>query len=943
VTGLLEREHELAALDGALADARTGRGCLVVVEAAAGLGKTRLLQAARERAAAAGLSPLAARATELELTFPFALARQLFGPSLASLPDGEREALLDGAAGAARGALGLGAAGDRPADPFAVLHGLYWLTAVLAEREPLLLAIDDAHWADPASLDFLGFLLPRLEELPVAVVVAFRPGEGVGASALARLSTDDAARRLEPAALGDAAAEALLTAELGTAPAPAFTAVCRELSGGNPFLLCELARTVRAQAIAPTDAEVGRVRELAPERVARTVLLRLARLSPEAQAVARAVVVLGDDPDPRLVAAFAELDPGAVAQAADALRSVVILEAAGPLRFVHPLVRTALDAELPRGERAGAHARAVGLLRAAGAPPERLASHLLATEPSGEPATVEALLAGARRALADGAPASAIAYLLRALREPPAGEVRAAVIGSLTTAVIRASDHATWAEVEAEVLAEFERTPALKSRCATAVSAWLALRGRFDEAVALLESAIEVAVAQDDVDRAFRLEGQLGTLAQLPVAEASARLRRYDGRIPAGSAAQRLDAAFRARWAIADGSAEEAVAFARRALGADGRIFREQSDVLAPSELIIVLLLAERFDEARRGLAHAFAHARERNAIPEQVAAWMLSAGVPFFTGALDEAEADMRQALHLATLGGMSVALPAIGMMLALILAFRGEAAAAEEQLAAMGATGEIPDLPLLNLLLFIRAMLRFDQGRPGESAADALELLEREQRWVTSVGAVVPVRAVAVRALVALGERERALALAAAELAEGRRWGTPGSIAMGLCAMGTATGGSEGIALLQEAVAVGERSGMLRHRATALLALGSALRRANRRADAREPLRRGLEVARRHGATGLAKSARDELLACGERVRRHTPLGAASLTPSERRVAEMAAGGLTNRQIAQRLYLTVKTIETHLGAAYDKLGIRSRRELAQALGASRPDAAGC
>ena len=124
-------------------------------------------------------------------------------------------------------------------------------------------------------------------------------------------------------------------------------------------------------------------------------------------------------------------------------------------------------------------------------------------------------------------------------------------------------------------------------------------------------------------------------------------------------------------------------------------------------------------------------------------------------------------------------------------------------------------------------------------------------------------------------------------------------------------------------------------RHRrAIALVELGSALRRASRRAEARAPLREGLELARRCGAGGLARRAYDELTATGEKVRHWTPIGVESLTPSERRVAEMAANGMTNRQIAQSLFLTVKTIETHLAATYDKLGIRSRQRLPDALG---------
>jgi DNA-binding CsgD family transcriptional regulator len=933
--GLLERERELAALDAVLAEARRERGRLVAIEAPAGLGKTRLLHAARRRAADAGMAVCSARATELERDFPYALVRQLLAARLLALADAEGERLFDGAVAAARDALGLGrpeATARAHYDAFAVLHGLYWLTAALAERGPLLLAADDLQWADPASLDFLAFLLPRLEELPVALVVAGRPGEG-DAERLARLATDDAAVRLTPAALGDGAVTTLLAALLGCTPEPAFAAACRRAAGGNPFLLGELARTVVAERIAPTDAEAERVAGLAPDRVAQVVRLRLAGLPPETAAVARSLAVLGDDAEPRLVADHAGLPPETVATAADQLREVGLATPGRQLRFTHPLLRTALDAELQRGERAEAHARAADLVRADGGSPERIAAHLLESDGRGDREAVTTLLAAAERAMATGAPRAALAYLGRALREPPPAGMRTDVLGALTTASIRASDHAAWSAIEAEVLAELDRSPALRVRWAARVASWLTLSGRAEQAIELLASAIEVADAEADVDRAFRLEGQLATVAQLSPTPVHRPLQRYEGRITPGSSAERFHAASNARRALAEGSAEEATAHARAALADDGRIFSEQGDLLAAAEVVMVLVFAERLDEARQAVAQAWRHARARNAVPELVGAALVSSGVSCFSGNLADSEADVRQALALATDGGLLAAQPALTMLLALTATLRGDGESAERQLAAAGMTGPVPDLPMFNSVLLVRGMLRLDQGRAREAADDVLELTRRKHRWLTGSMAMVPVGAVGVRALVAVGERERALELAAAELEAGRRWGTPGSVATGLSALGFATGGAEGLALMEEAAALVEQSTMTRQRALVPLTLGTALRRAGRRADAREPLRRALEVARRHGAAGIARAARDELLACGEKVRRHAPLGVESLTPSERRIAELAADGLTNRQIAQTLYLTVKTIESHLGAAFDKLGIRSRRQLGEAL----------
>jgi DNA-binding NarL/FixJ family response regulator len=165
-------------------------------------------------------------------------------------------------------------------------------------------------------------------------------------------------------------------------------------------------------------------------------------------------------------------------------------------------------------------------------------------------------------------------------------------------------------------------------------------------------------------------------------------------------------------------------------------------------------------------------------------------------------------------------------------------------------------------------------------------------------------------------------------------RQWGTPRAVGIGLHATGVVRGGEKGIALLRQAVATLERSPARLEHAKALTDLGAALRRANRRAEARDPLRQALEMARRGGALAVAKQAHDELEATGERLPRFAPSGVESLTPSERRVARLAAEGLTNREIAQNLFLTVKTVETHLSHAYSKLDIGSRAELEGALG---------
>ncbi|HEU4702343.1 MAG TPA: AAA family ATPase, partial [Conexibacter sp.] len=714
MSALLERETELAELDAAIAAACAGAGSLVVLEAPAGLGKTRLLHAARERGSAAQMHVLAARATELERDFPFALVRQLYEPALAPLDASARETLLDGAAGAARGALGIAheEAAAQP-DTFAILHGLYWLAAGLAEQQPLLLAVDDAHWSDTASLDALAFLLPRLEELPLLLVLACRPDEAGAKSGLARIATDALARRLTPGALSPAAADALLAEQLGQTPEPAFAATCHEVSGGNPFLLCELARTLASEQIRPDAAQAPRVRALAPERVSRTVEVRLARLSPAAQAVARAVVVLGDDADGRLVAELAGLDGALVAPAADELRTASILDAGAALRFIHPLVRTALAAELPAGERAAAHAQAVELLRARGASAQQLATHLIATDPRGERETAHTLLAAARAALATGAPRSAIAYLNRALREPPPDDLRPRVLSSLITAGIRGSDPDVFATVLPEVLSALEQDPSLRVRWGSKLTIWMILNGRAGDAQGLLERAIETADEQGDVEAAFRLEAQLNLLARRSLPAARARLLPYLNRIPPEGPSARLAAALETEWHAFDGTAEDAIGAARRALAEDGRIFVEQPEFFSPGRPVLALRYADQFDEAQRAADWALTYARQRGATPELVAAQWMQGALAWSRGDLARAEADVRHGLEIARLGRLGAAELIVRALLVGVLVMRGELDAAEGELEAGGLTGNVPEVFVFSIVLAARGQLRYEQGR--------------------------------------------------------------------------------------------------------------------------------------------------------------------------------------------------------------------------------------
>ena len=341
---LVEREGDLARIDGALARARDGRGVLMVVEGPAGVGKTSLLADARAVADATGMRVLRSRGAELEREFAFGVVRQLVEPALRGMDDPAE--LFRGPAGVAAGLLGLPGAPERTGasfadqdSSFAVLHGLYWLCADLAERRPLCVIVDDAHWADTPSLRFLGFLVPRLEELPVALVVAARPAEArEEAAVLEALAADPAAEAIAPAPLTPAGVSELVEAELGEAPDAAFAEACHRATGGLPFLVRQLVTRLREDGVAPTAAAAPLVGRFGGSAVGRWTLVRLGRLPPAAGQLARALAVL-EAADLARAAALAGLDPDEAADAADALAAVAILAPGRPLAFAHPMVR----------------------------------------------------------------------------------------------------------------------------------------------------------------------------------------------------------------------------------------------------------------------------------------------------------------------------------------------------------------------------------------------------------------------------------------------------------------------------------------------------------------------------------------------------------------------------------------------------------------------------
>ncbi|WP_229856713.1 AAA family ATPase [Nocardioides flavus (ex Wang et al. 2016)] len=323
--GLVDRDRELALLRTRLDELADGTSGCLLVEGPAGIGKTRLLDEVRTLAVAAGVWVRSARSSALEQDFAWGVVRQLFGTG-------------------AEDALGHD-------ERFAVLRGLCELTTQLAEEAPFVLCVDDVQRCDEASLQFLAYLVRRLEGLPVLVVLAMRTGEPNRADDLAELVADETLTVVRPAPLTEEGTAALVADRLGPG-ADTFVATCHRMTSGNPLLLRQLLRALADQGIPPDAAHVDTVRAVGSRAIASLVTLRLRRMPAGVTTVARAVAMLGPTADLLSVADLAQLPEEDVAAALDLLARSEILLDGHPLDFVNPLVRDAIHADVPTGERA---------------------------------------------------------------------------------------------------------------------------------------------------------------------------------------------------------------------------------------------------------------------------------------------------------------------------------------------------------------------------------------------------------------------------------------------------------------------------------------------------------------------------------------------------------------------------------------------------------------
>ena len=926
---LLERDDEHRVLERAVEQAGLGNGGAVLVEGQAGVGKTELLRLAASLGEAGGRRVMRGRGSELDRSFGFGVVRQLLERCVRESPD-----LLTGGAEPA-GAVFTATQGDATDAEglFARLHGLYWLAANVASREPLVLVADDLHWADTASLRWLVFLAERIEDLPVLLVAATRPAEPGADLAL----LDVLASRSEivrPAPLSASAAAELVRARLPDA-VEQFSAACHQATGGNAFLLGELLAELADQGAAGTAAESTGIFEFDSERVGHAVRRRLRLMSDDATAVARSVAVLGPPTPLGDVAALTELDDEAVNGAAEALvaAGVLIADRDVELDFVHPVVRSAVYGQISPLERQRLHRRAAALMQARKAESERVGRHVLRLAPAGDPARVAVLRSAARDAAARGAADAAIDYLQRALDEPPPQAQRGAVLHELGLAEATDRRREDF-ERHLREAAAITDDPRARSRIALDLGRAVASCGEFRGSVEIFHEALG-GVANGDDELLVALEAEMLAMAfheftctELVAPYWERRFAQLEAREPLAS---RTLAPLALAVAASLGPAGEAIALVQRALDV-GRFEAPNSVIVGAigNSLIYAGALSQAARVYRESITAAET-AGNRLAI-----AWQstMRAKASVRLGEIRRAEAEARLALRVFEEGSGE---PGVAWCVAHLL----------DALLARGALDEAAELvdrhlvgasaaPTLPVALLRTSLAHFHlaAGQP----ALALQEAQAAGRLVSATISnpyCCDWRSAAALALSALDRDDEARAVAEDELDDARRFGVSAAEGASLRTLGLVIGGTDGIQTLRDSVAVLERAeGQLEH-GRSLLELGAALRRAGIRAEARDVLRAALDETARLGASGLADRAHEELIAAGARPRRDRRLlsGRESLTASEDRIAVLAAEGLSNREIAQRQFVTVKAVEWHLRNVYRKLDISSRQELPEAL----------
>lgn len=921
---LVDRESELRRLVRCLDDALAASAGPALIEGAAGIGKSALLAEIRRQATRRGMRVLSARGSLLEKEYGFGALRQIFDPVLARSE--LRETVLAGAAATAATVFDAtaGAASAAPEGMFGVLHGAYWMTVNLSSEQPLAICIDDIQWVDAGSLRFLAYLVRRLEGIPVAVFATLRTGESYGPDEelIAELTAEPSTVMIAPEPLSLSGVAELVRAGLGEDADAIFVTACHRTTGGNPLLLRQLLRALEADQVRPIAAHADTVRAIGSRAISSLVLRRFLRLPEASRSVARAVAVLGDGASLPSVSALAGHDEAATAAAISALARAEVLRGDFPIGFVHPLVEAAVYGDIPSGERELQHERAAAVLASAGAPPERIAAQLMFSTRRGSQQAVQTLRDAARREVERGAADSAISYLVRALQEPPDAADLPFVQLELGRVETMANGPAAVEHLSAAYAALDD--PALRAQAAVELTRTLVFASTPGRATAFARSAVEDLdeAMVDERQHLVALERVAGFMHDLdPAVYDAAHTPEIVG---TGIGARALAATLAWECLIAGQDRDRAIELASFAIegGALQQVDTGLLWVVAGNVLGLSGLDTDDF------WAAALSDAYSRGGLFAALGIHLWHGFCQWKTGDLREAQQSFLNCTEQNELWGAArVGQPYVDAFMIRVLLDRGDLAAARAHLDAIATRDPIGEGA--RLVAESEALVRFAEGRLDAAlasieAAESLMTVIHNPVWRSAAQLKAPI-------LAALGRTDEAIEITERELAAARTWGTPALIGTTLRILGQLTSDS---AALREAVEHLQTTSARLQFAQALAALADQLSRERSHTDSEvvRLRRRALHLAHVCGADGLATEVSSLLALAGIRVG-YASTVETTLTTNELRIARLAADGAVDREIAQSLFITPRTVQLTVASVCSKLGIDSLGALKEAL----------
>ncbi len=906
----LERATELEQLAALLDHAQSGRGQVCVVEGPTGIGKSRLLEACAELADARSMQVLRVRCSELTRDYPFGVVQNLFGPELVRADRAMRARLMQGPASLAEPVFGQGVATDE----FAVLHGLYWLTVNFVEQRPLAVLVDDLPWADESSQRFFAYLAERLDDLRIALVVTIRTGDPGSESPLVGSVWDAATiAAIRPTALSVEATTALLSLALhGREVHSDVVASVMRLTGGNPFFVVAVADAMRAgEDVASTT----------PGSVRRQIARRLARLGPAASAVAKASSVMGDGTSLRDVSRLAGLHIERGIAQAEQLVAANFLHSSDPITFAHTIIREATYGLLTAEERLTLHARAAQVMADAGAEPEIVAEQLLLSGAGDDPWALDVLHDAGRAAARKGAHTAALRYLRHAVSAADAGDVPPRLLIDLGLSEAAAGEVLSLNRFEKAL--ELVREPAERADALYSLGETLYRFGRFGEAASTFHRGAKFfGTMQSDVRSRF-----LGAAWS-----AEAHLSPTQGVPPEvigddGHSNRALLAVQALRDSPITPPADRTVALALRALDNGGLLAEQSAQGPSVNLATLALLHCGRLSEANEAVDATVRDALERGAELAYAEASLTRALILYSRGRIADAAADAQAALERLEHRGHVYAHSALAILVHCLIE-RGELDEASRMV--IDHDGQLAATPAMSAYVWVaRARLSLSRGELSRARNDLNDLRDSLHDGIDLNPTMLPWRSLAGIVAHRSGDISESRQLFDEELSLARSFDVPIPSGIALYRRASTESGELALSTLREAVETLKPTEAALHLGHAEAGLGSCLRRLGNHVEARKHLTVALDLAFRCGATALEKTAREELAAAGGRPRRPLITGSESLTPTEARIARLAAQGLHNRDIAEQLFVSSNTIAWHLRNVYRKLAIDSREQL--------------